>query len=962
MPKQIFRIDRFEKGILSAYDSKDIPAGGLVTAKACDVGTIGIVKLLPKAEIESGDYSTGTLTDTDYKLIPGTGFFTFPSDFTRPASAAVAVERETEFYVYFYGPLFFLLDRVAGGIPVWDANSTSFNLANYSIDLGADAGTNAVVKPVFYYGDGALRVADGNYTNSNNDVGFKNRWFGHIKRSLFVDATASNTADKLVNHNRWHAEAQELIPPKLDSASNYHEQWITGRGSTVAGSVAFENTGANVDAPSDDDCMEIWVDSIANASSTWDLSAVYTFYLSFIYDGSQESPVTQLGTLTMGSSGESVFVGVTVQYASGADGESAEVPDNVWRINPRITGGRLYYSDPADGSGTKYLFLDIDLVKGCKKADELDYTVWGNTVPYREFECPAGIDGTAITATTKGFEFEDPPKALTYDILNGYGPEEVTSAKYKCATIFNNRTYIGNIQQVAKVTDAYDTFTPIYPDRIVRSPVNFEGRPQFDTFPATHKMDIAVNDGDDIIELEGYADRLLVFKKKSVYIVNVSQDGAEFVEKQLPYIGINHASQVVKFEKGIAWINPSGCYLYAGETDVVNLVEGKVYSGGVWLPSANWSGGTLSQRWSVDPSHTPAITYLFSKKQLWMSHSMNGDDNANDAWVYDFKTEGWTLASGAIGTFSRNRSNFMVDSSGVPRFVQYDPTSATEKLDLYSIKDLPAENNEFRLVTPDIVFGFPNVKKKVYKVYISFKTNKQDTNVKASYSTDASPESANLLQAGDNFVSNELNTTSEDFSTNIDAGSGVFDLSSDNSSGGTGLTKTSSNNTIRYKNSGAAKGYARYNLGTLEARTYNIRLYFKPGFGGTSRLENVKPFQAIFSVTTSTANPDTNNIFSKVVGQEGAYSFSFTATAVDHYFYVENQSAVSGDFIEVSDLSSTEEPDYYKAVLKPATSSQANNIYSFQLKLEAATPGSTNVPAGFEIGDISIVYRMKNIK
>ena len=96
---------------------------------------------------------------------------------------------------------------------------------------------------------------------------------------------------------------------------------------------------------------------------------------------------------------------------------------------------------------------------------------------------------------------------------------------------------------------------------------------------------------------------------------------------------------------------------------------------------------------------------------------------------------------------------------------------------------------------------------------------------------------------------------------------------------------------------------------------------------------------------------------SKVIGKEGAHTFTFTATAASHYFYIQNNSAVSGNFIEVSDISLTEQPDYYTAVLKPATSSEANNIYSFQLKLSGST-----VPADFEINDISIVYKTKRTK
>jgi len=43
------------------------------------------------------------------------------------------------------------------------------------------------------------------------------------------------------------------------------------------------------------------------------------------------------------------------------------------------------------------------------------------------------------------------------------------------------------------------------------------------------------------------------------------------------------------------------------------------------------------------------------------------------------------------------------------------------------------------------------------------------------------------------------------------------------------------------------------------------------------------------------------------------------------------------------------------AELKPGTSSQANNIKSFQLKFSTAG----TVPSGFKINDISIIYRLK---
>ena len=49
---------------------------------------------------------------------------------------------------------------------------------------------------------------------------------------------------------------------------------------------------------------------------------------------------------------------------------------------------------------------------------------------------------------------------------------------------------------------------------------------------------------------------------------------------------------------------------------------------------------------------------------------------------------------------------------------------------------------------------------------------------------------------------------------------------------------------------------------------------------------------------------------------------------------------------------------WIQAELKPTTSSEANNIYSFQFKFE----NTGLVPAQFEIDDITIIYRAKQIK
>ena len=43
---------------------------------------------------------------------------------------------------------------------------------------------------------------------------------------------------------------------------------------------------------------------------------------------------------------------------------------------------------------------------------------------------------------------------------------------------------------------------------------------KFDVFPDTiGSVDVAINDGESIIKLEGFADRILQYKEKTLYLV-----------------------------------------------------------------------------------------------------------------------------------------------------------------------------------------------------------------------------------------------------------------------------------------------------------------------------------------------------------------------------------------------------------------------------------------------------------
>lgn len=74
--------------------------------------------------------------------------------------------------------------------------------------------------------------------------------------------------------------------------------------------------------------------------------------------------------------------------------------------------------------------------------------------------------------------------------------------------------YVGNILQDGKV----------YADRILKS---LPGR--MDMFPEDNILVVTENDGDEIVALEAFNDRLLEFKNKILNVINIS-GSTEYLE------------------------------------------------------------------------------------------------------------------------------------------------------------------------------------------------------------------------------------------------------------------------------------------------------------------------------------------------------------------------------------------------------------------------------------------------
>lgn len=953
MPKKIYNQSDFSGGINGIDSPRDVQDNQVIKAKSVAFDEKGRIRMAGKAV----GGTTPSVSDSNLALgfESGSSFFHFSHDYNMISTGAL----DTTPSLSEDGIEFFAVgakDKVA----IYDSSDDNWDID--IIDIGADVGEDRRSLN-FYFADTALRIYNNLFgLDSSGNYDAKSIWHGHIKRTLFKDSGS----ELALNH--WFTTTTRLLIPSDSTFSNTLGSETPGK---------FNGTDSNGGTVgSTADTLKINVDD--QGTGTW-IANSYPIYMSYIYDGSQESGTTKIVDAFSVAADKAVYLAVTVDYTL-----SSNISEN---FNSRITGARVYYSDPDDGEGIKYHLMDIDFEKGCKKFDETEFTKW-NHEGSNVYECPNTVIGKDADDTNDQdsfFKFENMPKTVTYDMLNGYGSSEVTHARFKCHTIFNNRVYIGNILQDQTI-DGGEAKT--FPDRIIRSPINFEGNPQYDTFPITHKMDVAANDGDQITALEGFGDRLLVFKKKAVYVINIAQDGTEFVETKFTDLGVLSPTQVVSTEYGICWINSKGLYIYR-ENQAINLVEQLLspYSGRRITPN---------MRWNVDSSKSPAITYIPTAKKLLVSLGFT-DNYSNDGWIYDFVKNSLSFVGAALGNYAYKRSNFAINSAGIPHFAQLNGN----ELSTLRWEDEQQANTEFSLFFKDLDFGQPNVRKKIYKAYLSFRS-KGVTNVIAQYCTNGNYGEALSFDTSEASVGSggELVETSSGTSELVSNHHFKTGHSQASVSAGNQIDLSSSSWKVHAANDGGVAEIVNqkakivndsdsdiifYQPITVEQNsTYRVDVTYYRYIQSTTAFANRKaPTIMAFATTTHNTHANTiddnNDLGHIIIGTSGTHTFEFTSgsdtdiaiafRAVEYdgsgdlelFSNYQKASVFQGtNRFDLTGVKCSKESEWTQAVLKPNVSSEANNVFSFGLKLNVES--GQEVPSEFEIDNLSVVYREKNIK
>ena len=781
MPKQVWKIEQFQGGINNFSDPRDIDISELSECTDMVVHNIGKVRQAGAfeahaagtnstttqagyglfyfshdrkgAQISSGNF-TGTHTGSNNVNVLVDSNATWKDDaligftinnITDGSSVAISDNTSTT-----------ISGTLSGGSDNdWDTNdvytitgmddtgdqyllmadtgaSASIDIYTYSSDAWVtqviDLGSTTGMKPVYYSADGNVRIADSNFGAAN-----RSKWYGYIKNTHFNGIAPGGLAD---NYDFWYSKNVDIAKPTRGLYGDL--QWTDAGGSTTNSVHSTSNAFAGMHDEIDDNNDYIALSSngsnsaalisttptdtsitTASNSGNWNSEAMrlypaagsgfnvsietssdgtwregdYEIGTTFIYQGEQESNIFEnLGNGVSMQSGQgwSVYIQCTSPF------------------DPFIIGGRVYIRKK-DSDDPWTLLLDISLKLGIRKNLTSTHTSWS-----LQNATGIGVLKNNAYCYVGAIAIED-PSPWTYEAINGYRPDEsidigATGEGFKTAVVANRQVYVGNVRR-----ELPNLGTVTQGDAMYKS---MPGR--FDTFPLSRKIEASIQDGDEIIKLEEYADRILQFKKLKMHLINVSQD-VEFLEDTFMHKGVSCPGAVCKTDFGVAWANEVGAYFYDGKT-VKNLLEKR--------------GQQVISDWASFVGSNPQVGYIPKQRQLIFT--MSGDATpAGDVYLFDMITSSWVYGDTKVADTDL-QSNFVNDING--DLVYHEEGGAVKKWNDSAVASAKAS-----IITKDIDFGDPSRRKKIYKVYVSYKGDA--TNVEARYGVDGiSPLSGAFLR------------------------------------------------------------------------------------------------------------------------------------------------------------------------------------------------------------------------
>ena len=264
---------------------------------------------------------------------------------------------------------------------------------------------------------------------------------------------------------------------------------------------------------------------------------------------------------------------------------------------------------------------------------------------------------------------------------------------FKTAVVANRTAYLGNV----KYTES-DGSVHRHADRILKS------KPaKVDLFTKSGYLDVVVEDGDEIIKLEEYGDRLLQFKRNVLYIIDLNSGGNESLRSVHPMMGIANQAASIRTDRGVIFVNEYGCYLYDGN-NIRNLLIGRRAD----------SFKIDIDVWANFITDYSQVGYVPKKGFVVVVDSAQNATSSGNSYIFDMNTESWVYANQKLDGL--DKTNFIIDNKGRLLFVGNGSIGQ-----FYCITGDSGSTKYPDIVTRELDFDDPSAFKKVYKVYITYK-------------------------------------------------------------------------------------------------------------------------------------------------------------------------------------------------------------------------------------------------
>ena len=236
--------------------------------------------------------------------------------------------------------------------------------------------------------------------------------------------------------------------------------------------------------------------------------------------------------------------------------------------NPRIVGANVWLTYNNEGAIDDPLWLATISFENTKKSFSHD----GIEVESTSEDWDASNEGAGYTVRHQFIKGIPTVPVLTYSLKNGYKHTDNIHAWYKTHAIVNRRLYAGNVAYYKdkEINLSQDASPDVFPDRILRSPVN-----KFDILPSSSFLDITNNDGQDIIKLVSFNQKLLVFKNDDLFVIDCSGE-IEYLESTHRGVGISSPTAVCPTPNAIYWVNSQGVYAMDMENPPVNIIKNMI--------------------------------------------------------------------------------------------------------------------------------------------------------------------------------------------------------------------------------------------------------------------------------------------------------------------------------------------------------------------------------------------------